>query len=352
MNSLTLTSKKSVLMENSKRFILNGTEPPLYHLFYLLKAECSYKEAIEQVSEFCLVANSEANRRSGLEFLYAYGYLDKLETLINKNLNSENPTTRKWGVIYQVIHEWKKKETPPSVYLQRIKHLEIDEEELVCLKYFIHVYAHYERKQFGKLGSYLDRLIEGIHNLNDPLLQELFSIRLDELLMTYYWKRNEMIISRKHGYRILNRTYNECKKADIHNALALGFVYESYEQADYHGKEALRLAEKHGCTSLAEEVANQTRPFIAAYHGRTTGIVSTSLTEQAHLALSKGDREACIRLLAETKTLTPLQLFYLGKARRSKTILEESHHRFICEQSDYFFAKLPLLELNKLKTSF
>lgn len=350
MENISLKRNDTASLEEWQRFNVNGTDMALYQVFSLLKAEHGNKKAIQLTSEYCLLTDSEVNRRTGLEFLYAYGYLEKMETLIDKNLESADPVSQKWGLIYQVIHEWKIKKTTPAEYLSKIEKLDIMESELICLKNFIYVYAHYERKEFGKLGSHLDRLLEGIQKVDDPLLQEFFSIRLDELLMTYYWKRNEMIIARKHGYRILNRTYNECKKADVHNALALGFIYDSYEQAMYHGKQALLLAEKHECSSLIDEVANHTIPFIAAYFGRTDEITSDMLSEQAHLAMARGDKETSIQLLNQIDELTPFQQYYLGKVTGSRKLLEESHYRFINERSDYFFAKLPLLELNKLNT--
>lgn len=350
MENLSIERTESNLPRDWERFILNGKEFTLHQVFTLLKAEHGHNKAIQMTSGFCLVTNSKENQRAALEFLYAYGYLPEMEMLIEKNLQSDDVISRKWGQVYYVIRKWKKVKTKPEEYIKIIEALDINELELLCLKDFIYVYAHYERKEFGKLGSHLDRLLEGIQTIQDPLLQELFSIRLEELLMTYYWKRNEMIIARKHGYRILNRTYNECKKADIHIALALGFIYESYEQAMYHGTEALRIAEKYECYTLIDELTDYTLPFIAAYYGRTEGVSSNQLSEQAHLALANGERDRCIELLEQIDELTPFQQYYLGKARNSRRLLEESHYRFINEQSDYFFAKLPLLELGKLNT--
>ncbi|QTN00900.1 hypothetical protein ERJ70_17370 [Sediminibacillus dalangtanensis] len=330
------------------QFFLQEGELPLFHVFQSFSASENVNTAIDVTRSYCLKAKADTNQRVGMEFLYAYGFLDDLEQLIEKNLESGNPVNRQWGQLYKIIHLRRKRKLKTDEYLSLLNKLEADSVEMESLHMFLRVYAHFERKEFGRLSGYLDGLLENIHKIGDPMLRELFSVRMDEMLLTFHWKRNEMIIARKHGFRILQNTHCPRKKIDIHNTMALGYLFDSYHQAMEHALEAKRLANMTEDLTAIQGINNYTIPFIAAFHGRTAGISTPIESEAAHLALARGDIPTCISILNSFDSLTPFQQYYLGKATRDVEMLEISYRRFISERSDHFFARLPLLEMNKL----
>ncbi|WP_153463563.1 MULTISPECIES: AimR family lysis-lysogeny pheromone receptor [Sediminibacillus] len=330
------------------QFLMQEGELSLFHVFQSFSVSDNVSTAIEVTRSYCMRAQTEANQRVGMEFLYAYDFLDDLEQLIEKNLVSENPVNRQWGQLYKIIHLRRKRMLKTDEYVGLLNKLAADSVEVETLHMFLRVYAHFERKEFGRLSSYLDGLLENIHKIGDPMLRELFSVRLDEMLLTFHWKRNEMIIARKHGFRILQTTHSPRKKIDIHNTMALGYLFDSYQQAMEHALEAKRLANMIEDLTAIQGINNYTIPFIAAFHGRTAGISTPIQSEAAHLALARGDIPTCISILNRFESLTPFQQYYLGKATRDAEMLEISYRRFISERSDHFFAKLPLLEMNKL----
>ncbi|MBM7571244.1 AimR family lysis-lysogeny pheromone receptor [Aquibacillus albus] len=342
--------------DNLDNFSIDGKELPLYQVFQIINATTTNtQQAIHQIKDFCLSTTSEENLRTSLEFLYSYGFLTELDQQIERNLQIENPVNQRWARLYQIIRDRRQEKAKPydytrtDNYLERLEALDIQDKESECLRDFLYVYAYFERKQYSKLGKYADRILLTLHELKDPMMKELFSIRFDEVQVIYHWKRNEMIIARKFGYRILNTTKSLRKKIDIHNMMALGFLYDSYESAIYHVNEALKIARNIDFKPAIEGIKNYTLPFISAYNGVTDGVSSADQAEKAHLALAKGDKKTCIQLLSELKTLTPFQQYYLGKAREDQSLLEESYQRFMKEQSDYFFAMLPLKELRKVR---
>ncbi|WP_077623486.1 AimR family lysis-lysogeny pheromone receptor [Sediminibacillus massiliensis] len=336
-------------LNNLDRFFANGEEPAVFHVFQSLTETAGIRNAIDLTKDFCLMASSHQNRRTGMEFLYSYGFLEELDKLIDINRHSDNELNRRWGELYWIINERRKRNLNTKEYLKLLSGLELGELELQCLSDFLKVYAHFERKEYGMLGTYLDRLLLAVHEVQDPLLNELFSVRLDEIMLTYHWKRNEMIIARKYGYRILNTTHSSRKKIDIHNTMALGYLFDSYQQAIEHAREAKRIALQTEDLTAIQGVNNFTIPFISAYHGVTEGIETPVESETAHLALARGDYETCVRILAGFEQLSPFQQYYLGKALQDKNLLEVAYRRFIHERSDYFFARLPLLEIQRTK---
>ncbi|MDC3414961.1 AimR family lysis-lysogeny pheromone receptor [Aquibacillus sp. 3ASR75-11] len=336
---------KSIFQE---QFVVNGEELPLNLIIKMLSARYAPAEVMELMRAVCLHVTSDDNLRVSLEFLYTNGFLDDVAILINKNKQVHNARNHNWASVYQVILDRRKNRTKPHRYLSMLSSLKLEEDVLLCLRDFLHVYAYYEMCQYGMLGKYLDSLTENLATIEEPLIKELFSLRLDEVLLTYHWKRNEMVMARKYGFRLLNNTYNPRKKTDIHNTMALGYVFDRYQQAMSHANEALTIAHSINHSPGVYGITNYTIPFISAYHGVTDGVTSDDEAEQAHLALARGDNAACIEIIANIEFKTPFQMYYLGKAMQDKRLLEKSYVRFIEERSDYFFARLPLLELNRL----
>ncbi|QDP41692.1 AimR family lysis-lysogeny pheromone receptor [Radiobacillus deserti] len=329
-------------------FLHQEADWPMYQIFQILSASNPMEDAIEGMRQFCMRTELSENMRVGLEFLYSHGFLDDLELLIEKNRVSSNRQNRNWAKLYDVILIRRRSRQKPQEYLTRLSTIHVEEQELICLKDMLHVYAYFELRQYGMLGNYVDRLQMTIDEMENQFFQSLMQVKLDEIWMTYYWKRNEMIIARKYGYRVLNHTFNPRKKIDIHNAMGLGYVLDNYEQAIGHARQGLKIAQEINHSPAIYGISNCTIPFISAFHGHTKGVQSMDQAEIAHLALADGDRHTCIAILESFPNLSPFQQYYLGKAKKDKWLLQESYHRFIHEQSDYFYAMMPLIELKEL----
>ncbi|MDL4839095.1 AimR family lysis-lysogeny pheromone receptor [Aquibacillus rhizosphaerae] len=336
-------------------FMFDGMELPLHQVFQLISVtEKDIDVAIKRTRDLCMYARSDENKKIGLEFLYSHGLLDELDELIATNLQTNNPDNMKWAKIYQIMNDRKRSDNSPldiaqpMDYLNRLNDIDISGVELQCLNDFLRIFCEFDINQYRNFGTYSERLREMIQQIDDPLIRDLFSSRLDEAFAIFHWKRNEMILARKFGYRILNATKSQKKKIDIHNMMALGYLYDNYQQAMYHANEALEIAKEINSVSALQGLNNFTIPFICAYHRKTEGISSNIQSEIAHIALAKGDYKTCIEILRNAETLTPFQQYYLGKALQDEQLLQESYHRFINERSDYFYAKLPVYELRKL----
>ncbi|MCT2538276.1 AimR family lysis-lysogeny pheromone receptor [Aquibacillus koreensis] len=337
-------------------FTFHGNELPLYQVFQMLKVTEKEEIAINKMRALCLQAKSEENMRKGLEFIQVHGSMEELDALINRNLATNQRANVDWAIMYQLVNERKKYINQPNKdnmqlqeLLEKVKALgEQQDVELQCLRDFLHVYCYFDMKRYSELGKFTDRLLSSIDQIKDPLIMELFTTRLDKVIVIYHWKRNEMIIARKFGYRVLNRTSSAHKKIDMHNTLALGYLFDNFQQAIYHANQAKELAENEGFTLALDRINNKTIPFIAAFHRKTEGITSNDPSEQAHLALANDDVETCVNILKTMEPLTPFQQYYLGKATRDEDLLMASYQRFMKERSDFFFARLPLLELKKL----
>ncbi|MGN8646431.1 AimR family lysis-lysogeny pheromone receptor [Gracilibacillus sp. HCP3S3_G5_1] len=334
-------------------FLSNDTEMPLHVVYQQLKGQ---PNEWKDMSEICLNSENGANQCVAMEYLYANGLLDELRLLIDKTMYAKNKLVRKTSRIYQIMYDRKilrAKQLKPDMpvhYIQTVNRIKINEEEysLKILRDLVYIYSYFDTHQYGEIGTFKQLIRQNLLHITDPLLYDLIESRLNEILFIYHWKRNELILSRKYGYQLLNETNNPHKKIDIHNTLAQGYLFESYEQAMYHVSVAIELATQLQNERALYGLQNFTLPFIAAYYKRTEGITSEDKAEQAHIALAENKIEKCIRILEKFKELTPFQQYYLGRAKQDKQLLRTSYQRFIEERDDYFYAKLPLEALNAL----
>ncbi|QGH36383.1 hypothetical protein GI584_21065 [Gracilibacillus salitolerans] len=336
-----------------REFLLNDTEMPLHVVYQQLKGQ---PNELKDMSEICLSSKNEANQCAAMEYLYANGLFHELKLLIENTQYATNKQVRKSSRIYQVMYDRKTlrakqlKPDAPVKYIQSVNRLKIHDEEhtLKVLRGLVHIYCYFDMHQYGKIGTFNQSIKKDLLYVKDPLLYNLFEARLNEALLNYHWKRNELILSRKYGYQLLKETNNQRKIIDIHNILAQGYLFESYDQAMHHVSVAMEMARQLQYERAMYGLRNFTLPFIAAYYRRTEGITSEDPAEQAHIALAENDLDTCIRILENFDELTPFQLYYLGQAKQDKHLLRTSYQRFIEERDDYFYARLPLEALNAL----
>lgn len=334
-------------------FLSNEKEMPLHVVYQQLKGQ---PNEFKDMSDICLASKNEANQCTSMEYLYANGLFHELKLLMEKTKYATNKVVRKTSRIYQVMYERKTlsakqlKPDSPAKYIQSVNRLKINDNEysLKILRDLVHIYCYFDLHQYGRIGTFNQSIKQNLLYVKDPLLYDLFESRLNEALFNYHWKRNELILSRKYGYQLLTKTNNQRKQMDIHNVLAQGYLFESYEQAMNHVSIAMEMAKQMQNERAVYGLKNFTLPFIASYYQRTEGITSEDKAEQAHIALAENDLDKCIHILEGFDELTPFQQYYLGRAKQDKHLLRTSYQRFIEERDDYFYAKLPLEALNAL----
>ncbi|MDX8045038.1 AimR family lysis-lysogeny pheromone receptor [Gracilibacillus sp. S3-1-1] len=332
---------------------LSKAEVPLYVVYRYVKGQ---PNELKDMRELCLASVEEANQFVALEYLYVNGLYDELNIMLKKTEHASSRWIRKATRFYQMMYERKAlrakqlKPDAPAKYIRIANRIKLEEGDYVSqiLRDLLYVYSYFDMHQYGKIGTFHQLLKDNLSRVQDPLLHELLENRLTEVMFNYHWKRNELILSRKYGYKLLKETNNARKKIDIHNMLAQGYLFESYDQAMHHVFVAIELANQIQYERALYGLKNYTLPFIAAYYQRTEGITSEDLAEQAHIALAENDIDTCIRILEGFEELTPFQQYYLGKAKQDKYLLRTAYQRFIEERDDYFYARLPLEALNAL----
>lgn len=334
--------KGATLMLNSNTFIVNKDELTLEQLKELLSQKHNSKTVMELMRNFCLQSTSMDIQKKGMEFLYINGFHDELQLLIRKNRASNNTSNREWAEIYQILADRRLKLYSPHKLLQTINRISTSEPELLCLIEFVKVTAYYDLNQFNRIGNFLDIHQYLIEAIEDRLLVSYFNMRLNQILLSYYLIRNEIILARKYAYRILNQTENERTKANTHIKLGLSYTFDTYSQGMYHLSEALKIARENNLLNIIDIINNRNIPFLSAHFNKLENITTNDISEQAHIEIAKGNNARAIELLNELPMDSPFQLYYMGKVKQDKDLLLKSYKLFIGKRSDYFFSRLPL----------
>lgn len=340
--------RRVVEMQPPTIFLSGTGNLALEQLMELLSQKYDKKTVIELMRKYCMQSSSSDIQKKGMEFLYMYGFYNDLQQLIQKNNESKYPSNRKWAVVYQTIIDRRLHKIKPVQLLQKLDSLITDEPELKCLIEFVKVSAHYDLKQYSRIGNFLDIQQQLFEVIGDNLLKFYFTIRLNQILMSYHLTRNELIIARKYGYRVLNQTNNVRTQISTHISLGLSYTFDTFPQGIYHLNKALQLAKDHKLVGVVRIIEQHNIPFFAAHFNNAEHISSTDLSEQAHIEIAKGNNWKAIEILESIKLDSPFKLYYMGKAKQDKYLLLRSYNEFIEKRSDYFFSRLPLSELQKM----
>ncbi|MDY0404579.1 AimR family lysis-lysogeny pheromone receptor [Virgibacillus sp. 179-BFC.A HS] len=320
-------------------------------VFSTLNNQYDQQTALDMMRKYCLQTTNENMQRIGLEFLYLNGYFADLKRLININLSLSNPRNRAWASVYQLnVH---RREYGWNVeILKRLRQIKIDDPDLKCVIEFTRASVHFDMKQFGKVGNFLEMQPRLFNNVQDSFMLACFQIRFSQYLFMYHWSRNELIMARKYAFRALTQTFSEPTKAAIHTNLGLTYTFDTYQQGMYHFQEALKLARKHRAQQTIDAIKTYNIPFLSAHFGKPEGITTTDSSEQAHLEIAKGNVAQAIAILENLSMDSPYNLYYMGLAKQDKDLLMQSYNYFIEKQRDLFFARLPLRAMQRLFNDF
>ncbi|MFA1822469.1 AimR family lysis-lysogeny pheromone receptor [Virgibacillus oceani] len=330
-------------------FLSNKEDLTLEELMEVLAQEHENVTLTEMVRQYCMQSTSLDIQKKGMEFLYIHGYYKELKQLITKNKASDHASNRLWAEVYQINIDRRFGSFTPHESLQQIKQIQTKEPELRCIVEFTRVSIYYDLNQFNKIGNFLDIQHEMFGAVQDKLLLSYFKIRLNQILMTYYLMRNEIIMARKYGFRVLNQSYSVISKVSTHVKLGLSYTFDTYFQGMHHLQQALKIAKNHNLLNVVKFIEQHNIPFLSAHFNQTDGITTNDKSEQAHLEIAKGNNDKAIEILNELPLNSPFTIYYLGKAKRDKDLLLQSYSYFIEKRSDYFFSRLPLNILRNTK---
>ncbi|MFB1051552.1 AimR family lysis-lysogeny pheromone receptor [Paraliobacillus sp. JSM ZJ581] len=320
----------------------------LHQFIQIMAVDYGEKTAIRLAKDFCLHTTHEEDLRIGMKLLFIHGFYHELDILIKKNKKSIHPLNQKWAAIFDLAKIRVKQQLPQYKVLHQLNGVEAEDNDTICLLLINKLNIYFELFSYGEFSNTLDHLRQRMHQVKDPLLSSLYYHCLQLLLFVFYWKRNELILARKYGFRMLNKTINKTMKAKLHLNLSLSYIFDDYQSSMHHLIEARNIAEKYQENRLLHIIDHQNYPFICAHFNRPNGIITEDISEQAHLEIARGNLKEAQVLLSGITEVTPFTKYYLGRAHQDRKYFISSYNDFIEKRSDHFFARLPLLAMRKI----
>ena len=318
------------------------------HYLSWLKTHHDVESHPEKLKTYFLKTTDSYSQCIGLEFLLMNGYVEAFDQLLEQNNQSRSKRNREWAYLYNLFMMKQKRALSKSELLELAQNFRTDEVELQCIQLFLEISIYFDIFDYSMVANRLDPLRDKLKQVNHPILSPLLKQRLNLVLFHHYWKRNEMVLARKYGFESLVNTTNIRYLANLHINMSLSYIFDDFDLANYHLNETIRLAEKNDLPRLIAAVENSNKPFIYAHFKRADGIETTNKSEQAHLALARGDLKTAKRILSEVTEDTPFTKYYIGRACQDRRILLQSYNEFLEHRSDHFFARLPLTALQTL----
>lgn len=316
--------------------------------FYWLESHVDKQDHPRLLRDFFMTTNDAYSQCVALEFLYMYGYFDLVEQMIEKNKQSKNKVNRDWAYVFELIMAKLNRQVHLELLLEGAQRLNTEDPALSCINQVFIISIHFDMFEYEILGNKLDRLLIQIKTISDPIIAPLINQRLELVLFHNYWRRNEMILARKHGFNALAGTKNRYALANLHINLSLSYIFDEFESAIFHLNESKKNAESLNLTWIIDMIDNQNIPFLCAHFNRACDIKTPVKSEQAHLAIARGDLKLAQHLLSEVTEDTPFTKYYVGRAYQDRRILLQAYNEFIEKRSDHFFARLPLTALKAL----
>ena len=327
------------------KFMTTQSELTITEMISLLREEGNLESKRELMINTCLHSTSRNIQKRGMEYLYIYGYLKELDMLIERNIDSEDPSNRIWGLIYRAMLDQVLRKDTSCETLQKLdyftKQYTITEPELLFLVEVIKEEAYQFSGDINRVGNLMVTCQQYLPAIEERIMVSFFKIRVNRMYMTYHLKRNELIMARKYAYRTLTMTDSLRAHAIIHMHLGLSYTFETYEKGIYHLNKALETSKASNFHYLAHILENNSIPFLSSHFNKVGNLKTTDKSEQAHIELAKGNKSKVIEMLDNIPDKSPFELYYLGKAKEDRSILIESHTQFIERRSDFFFSRLP-----------
>ncbi|ENH96563.1 hypothetical protein J416_10036 [Gracilibacillus halophilus YIM-C55.5] len=321
--------------------VSHQSEIHLHQFLTMVSLDNDEASTLQLAKDFCYQSDSSLDHRLALELFYVNGCEKELRDFIEINRQSVLYINRQTATLYELMVDGRNYQ---SIHHIRTfaKSLTCDQPELACLRYFLYIELDCSVYNYDQVGYYLNKIQQLLPKIDNPLLLSFFNMRMHTYLFIYYWKRNELILARKHAYEALQIPNHMKHKADLHKYLALSYIYEDFESCIFHIEEAKQMADRLADKVLFNQITSITHPFICAYFGEVDGIHTSDPIEQAHVEIVRGNTNRAKRLLEALRVITPFTQYYLGLITKRQHFFIHSYQEFMEKRSDHFFARLPL----------
>ncbi|SNZ04552.1 hypothetical protein SAMN05421503_0686 [Terribacillus aidingensis] len=328
----------------------SGRMTDLWSFIQLAEPSHEVKQTADLAARFCLQSASADVQLAGIDFLGMNFYEKELQLLIDKNKQSSHARNKSYAQLYELIIQYQIYKLPGDEYERQTSRVCADYPEAKALILIGKIYQHFYWSDYYILGHYLDDLQETILHIKDYMLQHMMKVRLEKLLFQYHWKRNELIIARKHSSNVLDHTYLPGQRAMQHYKMGLTFLFDDKIASFSHLAEGSKLAKQYDITFLAPLLERQVLPIVAAHFDLPHRFVTDDPYALAYIEFQLGQTGNARKRYPVWKPekQTAFYKYFYGLIYQKKDFLVDSYHQFIRQHKDFYFSRLPMYAIQDM----
>jgi len=322
----------------------------LWSFIQLVETSHDVKQITDLAASFCIQSGSAEVMLAAMDFLGMNYYEEELQLMIERNKHCLHQRNRSYARLYELIIQYQAYKLPGDEFEKQISRHQADFPEARALILIGRIYQHFHCHDYHAIGYYLDELQETILHIKDYFLRMMMTVRMDKLLFQYHWKRNELILARKHSRNILHHTYLPGQRAVQHYKMGLTFLFDDKIASFSHLAEGSKLAKQYHISCLAQLLDRQVLPIVAAHFGIPHAYLTDDPHALAYIEFQLGQIDNARKRYPKWKPekQTAFYKYFYGLIHQNKDYLVASYHLFIRRHKDFYFSRLPMYAIQKI----
>ncbi|MGD7047022.1 hypothetical protein FZC83_02120 [Rossellomorea marisflavi] len=292
-----------------------------------------------------------------LEYLNTSNLHDEKKKLINRMLESSNALSKEYANIYEIDHNSLMKLEDFNGTLSKYLSLNNKTIEGKVITEILKCYTFLDEHEYTMIKRSLDTVSKLVHEIKDDYLREILLCRYSLLLVGYHVRNDEKMKVRDICWSLINQVEDNYFKSWAYLHIGNSYIIEDYDKSYKYLTDGLKLnSDNNNAVMNLKRSVN----FVSNLWGKESLLLDLNSEnpsdkhEIAFYYIQHGQKQMALNTLdsLEFDKLTVNQkafhMYYRGLLNYDLDSFAESVAYFR-ESGDFFFRKLPLLEISKME---
>jgi hypothetical protein len=302
----------------------------------------------EIVRNAALLADSPANIRAGLEYLYSNFHLEDLTEVIKKDRSFSG--SKDIYEAYELAMEYQKCRFKSydelTIKLDRAMYFVRDKQAQALLK-IIQADIGYMNREFNTMRSAALTAREIIGELKDSFFKNSYTARIDKLFALAALFEGNLPEAREYAQKVIDAKVSPKVTSDAYYILGTSYWFEDQTLTLDNLRKSIEIVRAAGREELAREIEKRDVQTVKTFYGIDLDVITDDMdpSEKAFRYAKRGDKAQAIEILDSIKE-TAFRLYYRGIAENDCALHLQALIELL-KGGDNFYIGLPLSELMK-----
>lgn len=326
---------------------LNGKRHLPFEVSLLIQ-KIFLKGNADYIKRTCLDYDKMEHIRPALEYLSLNFYIDELGKLLNKIKEFHN--FEELYSVYNFIYNYQCRTKSYSELLKDLKILykEVKSDDLIALLTTVEANIYSLTREYKSLFRLAIDSEEMVEELPESFTKKSFKVRLYEVLaQAYLFNKND--IEKARYYANLIFSMKTCAKSEAYASYIVGtsYLFHNYAESYYHLSKSAKMYESLGLFDHQSIVEKQNIKMLENFWEIKLDELSDDLdeSEKAHRLAKSGNTSSTLSILDGLQD-SAFRTYYRALALDDDSLHFKALGIFM-KEGDIFYARLPILELEK-----